>query len=127
MVYLPEGVWYDYWASHGQKMRCYQGNQYYIVDAPLDVCPIFVKAGTILPKAPAQMYVGEIADPELILEVYPGEGSYVHYHDNGEDFAYRDGAYHEYLFETDGTNNLQITKRHAGYRDYPQIAVRYLS
>ncbi|MDE7019823.1 MAG: glycoside hydrolase family 31 protein [Lachnospiraceae bacterium] len=127
MVYLPEGDWYDYWSSGAEKLRHYPGKQYYIVDAPLDVCPIFVKAGTILPKSPAQMYVGEIADPELILEVYPGEGSYVHYHDNEEDFAYRDGAYHEYLFKTDGTGSLQITKLHEGYRDYPHISVRYLA
>ncbi|MCM1174126.1 MAG: glycoside hydrolase family 31 protein [Blautia sp.] len=122
MVYLPEGVWYDYW-THA---AC-EGKQYYLIDAPLDVCPIFVKAGTILPKAPAQMYVGEIEDPELLLEVYPGEGSYVHYRDNGEDFAYRDGAYHEYFFRTDGRNKLEITKQHEGYRDYPHIAVRYIT
>lgn len=127
LVYLPEGDWYDYWSSGAGKLRHYRGKQYYIVDAPLDVCPIFVKAGTILPKSPAQMYVGEIADPELILDVYPGEGSYVHYHDNEEDFAYRDGAYHEYLFKTDGTGSLQITKLHEGYRDYPHISVRYLA
>lgn len=127
LVYLPEGDWYDYWSSGAGKLRHYRGKQYYIVDAPQDVCPIFVKAGTILPKSPAQMYVGEIADPELILDVYPGEGSYVHYHDNEEDFAYRDGAYHEYLFKTDGTGSLQITKLHEGYRDYPHISVRYLA
>lgn len=127
MVYLPEGDWYDYWSAGTGNLKQYHGKQYYIVDAPLDKCPLFVKAGTILPKAPAQMYVGEIEDPELILEVYPGEGSYIHYHDNGEDFAYLDGTYHEYLFRTDGKNNLQITKLHEGYQDYPNIAVRYLS
>ncbi|MCM1154758.1 MAG: glycoside hydrolase family 31 protein [Roseburia sp.] len=121
MVYLPEGTWYDYW-THTE----YQGAQYYIADAPLDVCPIFVKAGTILPKAPAQMYVGEIENPTLILEVYPGAGSYRHYQDNGEDFAYRDGAYNEYLFCTDGTKNLEISRLHEGYRDYPEIVVNYI-
>lgn len=121
MVYLPEGTWYDYW-THAE----YQGTQYYIVDAPLDTCPIFVKAGTILPKAPAQMYVGEIEDPKLILEVYPGIGAYKHYQDNGEDFAYRDGEYNEYLFNTDGTKDLKITKLHEGYRNYPDIVINYI-
>ncbi len=121
MVYLPEGTWYDYW-THEE----YQGSQYHIVDAPLDTCPIFVKAGTILPKAPAQMYVGEIEDPALILDVYPGTGSYKHYQDNGEDFAYRSGAYNEYLFRTDGTRNLEITKLHKGYKEYPEIVVNYI-
>ena len=121
MVYLPDGVWYDYW-THTE----YKGGQYYIVDAPLDVCPIFVKEGTILPKAPAQMYVGEIEDPALILEVYPGTGSYTHYYDNGIDFAYQNGEYQEYFLETDGTKNLKITKRHEGYRDYPDIVIHYI-
>ena len=120
MVYLPEGVWYDYW-SHAE----YQGNQYYVVDAPLDICPIFVKEGTILPKAQPQMYVGEIENPDLILEVYPGCGSYTHYYDNGEDFAYLDGEYQEYLFRTDGTKQVEITKVHEGYRDYREIVVQY--
>ena len=122
LVYLPEGVWYDYW-THQE----YQGAQFYPVDAPLDICPIFVKAGSVLPKAPAQMYVGEIEDPELILEVWPGTGSYVHYRDNGEDFSYRDGAYNEYLLENQGDHNLRITKLHEGYADYPEIRVEYIS
>ena len=121
LVYLPQGVWYDYW-THEE----YQGEQYYPVDAPLSVCPIFVKAGTVLPKAPAQMYVGEISNPELILEVWPGVGSYVHYQDNGEDFAYRDGAYNEYLFENRGDRNLNIQKLHEGYEDYSEIKVEYI-
>lgn len=122
LVYLPEGIWYDYW-THME----YQGGEYYPVDAPLDVCPIFVKAGAILPKAPAQMYTDEIPDPELILEVWPGVSSYVHYRDNGEDFAYRDGAYNEYLFENNGDHNLIIRKIHEGYTDYPEIKMNYIS
>jgi hypothetical protein len=31
----------------------------------------------------------------LILEVYPGEGVWDHYLDNGEDFDYREGKYHQ--------------------------------
>lgn len=122
LVYLPEGIWYDYW-THEE----YQGGQYYPVDAPIDVCPIFVKAGSILPKAPAQMYVGQITDPELILEVWPGKGSYVHYRDNGEDFAYLDGAYNEYLIENNGGKNVEIRKLHEGYTDYPDVRVEYIT
>ena len=121
LVYLPEGIWYDYW-THEE----YRGSQYYPADAPLSVCPIFVKAGSVLPKAPAQTYIGEIANPELILEVWPGTGTYVHYQDNGEDFAYRDGAYNEYLIENRGNGNVHIQKLHEGYEDYPEIRVEYI-
>ena len=122
LVYLPEGVWYDYW-SHER----YEGGQYYPADAPLSVCPLYVKAGAVLPKAPDQMYVDEIVNPKLILEVWPGTGSYVHYRDNGEDFAYRDGAYNEYLFENRDDGNLIIKKLHEGYEDYPDICVKYIT
>ncbi len=120
LVYLPQGDWYDYWT--GSK---YQGNAYYPIDAPLDTCPIFVKAGSVIPKAPAQMYVGEVSDPELILEVWQGKGSYLHYRDNGEDFAYRSGAYHEYLIENKGNHEISIQKLHEGYKDYPDIRIEY--
>lgn len=116
MVYLPEGIWYDYW-THKE----YRGQEYYLIDAPLDTCPLFVKAGSILPKAPAQMYVGELNDPELILELYPGSGSYVHYQDNGEDFAYENGAYNEYLFTKKADGTLDTRMLHEGYKKYPEI------
>lgn len=117
MVYLPQGEWYDYWSK--EKIK---GGTYIIKDAPLDVCPIYVKAGAILPKYPRQMYVGEIdmKDLKLTLEVYRGEGSYTHYCDNGEDFAYRDGEYNQYLFENhDG--NVKMTPLHHGYTDYADV------
>lgn len=116
MVYLPEGIWYDYW-THKE----YPGKEYYLVDAPLDTCPLFVKAGSILPKAPAQMYVGELENPELILELYPGDGSYVHYQDNGEDFSYENGSYNEYLFTKKADGTLETKMLHEGYREYPEI------
>ena len=120
MVYLPEGTWYDYWTKEEIK-----GGQYFIKEAPLDVCPIYVKAGTVLPKYPKQMYVGEIADKDLVLtlEVYPGEGSYVHYYDNGEDFAYREGEYNEYLFENKGNGNVDVKVLHKGYMDYADMKI----
>lgn len=121
VVYLPEGTWYDYWTH-----KAYTGNDYYMVDAPLDVCPLFVKAGTILPKAPAQNYVGEIADPELILELYPGEGTYTHYQDNGEDFAYQEGAYNTYQFTKDAAGNVTTTMLHEGYKPYPNIVYQVI-
>lgn len=34
--------------------------------------------------------------------VFPGEGTYVHYQDNGSDFAYQGGAYNQYAFTQRG-------------------------
>ena len=54
----------------------------------------------MLPVWPEQNYVGEKdTDQVLMLEVYPGEGSWDHFQDDGESFAYRDGVYNQYHCE----------------------------
>lgn len=109
IVYLPKGDWYDY--DTKEKIS---GNKYFLKDAPLSVCPIYVKAGSILPNFLPMHYVGEIELDTLVLDVYPGTGEYLHYQDNGEDFAYRDGEYNLYRFaQKDGM--LTITLEHDGY------------
>ncbi len=118
LVYLPKGEWYDYWT--GKKMK---GESFFVREAPLDVCPIYVKAGAVIPKYPVRTHVGKNKDELLILEAYPGEGTYIHYQDNGEDFQYRQGAYNEYqLINHDG--KLEIEKLHQGYGEYGQIEIR---
>ena len=93
MVYLPEGIWYDF--NTGKR---YEGKQYYLVDAPLDTCPMFAKAGSMIPAYEVMQYVGEKPYDTLNMLVFPGEGTYVHYQDNGSDFAYQGGAYNQYAF-----------------------------
>lgn len=116
MVYLPAGEWYDFWTGEkhtgGWLMR----------EAPLDLCPIYVKAGTILPLYPDQRYTDELADPALILRCYPGEGAWEHYRDNGRDYAYQNGAYTLYRFTQDAAG-LHQELVHNGYRTYPEIRV----
>lgn len=44
MVYLPKGDWYDYWTK--EKIS---GPVWIVKDAPIDVCPMYIKAGSIIP------------------------------------------------------------------------------
>lgn len=120
MVYLPEGVWYDY----DTKERIDGGN-YIIKDAPLDVCPVFVKAGSVIPNYPVQQYIGEQKIERLILDVYPGEGKYTHYQDDAESFEYQSGVYNEYRFSNnDGEVDIEIL--HEGYKGkYKDVEVHY--
>jgi alpha-glucosidase len=87
-VYLPEGEWYDYWT--GEKR---QGKAKFIAGAPLERIPIFIKAGAIIPTWPPMNFVGERPIDRVTLEVYPGNGEFVWYEDDGEslegDFALR--------------------------------------
>jgi alpha-glucosidase len=86
-VYLPEGIWYDWWT--GDR---YSGNTQILADAPLDRLPLFVKAGAIIPMQPV---VQSTSDPiaELRLRVWPGDGEFTLYEDDGRSFDYRQGAY----------------------------------
>lgn len=120
MVYLPEGVWYDYWTH--EKLT---GPVWFVRDAPLEICPVYVKAGSIIPVMEPQAFVGEKPSDTLLLDFYPGEGSCDHYLDNGEDFAYREGKYHQYRFAVreDGTVSGQVIL--AGYdKPYKRILAR---
>ena len=117
MVYLPEGdSWVDYWTK-----ETYKGGQYIVKEAALDVCPIYIKAGSFIPNYPQQNYIGEVEVKELTLDIYPPtEGnkvSYEHYQDDGESFDYRSGRYNLLEFTVEGKAgiNITISNKHNGY------------
>lgn len=116
LVYLPAGEWFDYWTK--EKI---DGGRYIIRDAPLDICPVYIKAGTILPKYPVNSYIGTGEQKKLILEVYAGEGEYLHYQDDGMDFAYEQGAYNLYHFTHKGNGKVETSMIHEGYPAYESI------
>lgn len=119
-VYLPKGTWVDYWTK-----EVIAGEQYIIREAPLDVCPIYVKAGSVIPNYPEQSYIGEKDIKELILDVYEGEGEYTHYQDNGEDFNYQNGEFNKYSFRLFG-NHLTIELKTHGYdKMYESFKIHY--
>lgn len=97
MVYLPKGNWFDY---HTGEKIC--GDRYIIKAAPLNICPIYILEGSIIPNYPKQQYIGEKEINKLILNIYEGEGTYEHYQDDGETFNYQKGEYNLYRFETKG-------------------------
>ncbi len=47
VVYLPAGQWVDYWTGVATE-----GGRTLVVDAPLDVLPLWVRAGAVLAKIP---------------------------------------------------------------------------
>lgn len=120
MVYLPQGTWYDYWT--GEKL---EGPVWFVREAPLDTCPIYVRAGSVIPMMEEQSYVDEKPLDTLLLDVYPGQGSYDHYLDNGEDFAYREGKYHQYRFKVEADGSVEGEIIHGGYeKPYRRIVVK---
>jgi alpha-glucosidase len=82
-VYLPEGLWYDYWTAEKHVGGCH-----ITAKAPLERLPLFIKAGTILPV--------DEADNRLALHCYPGaEGCCRLYFDDGYSNDYKKGCFSE--------------------------------
>ncbi|MBE6024745.1 MAG: DUF4968 domain-containing protein [Cellulosilyticum sp.] len=120
LVYLPEGRWIDYWT--GEEIL---GQQFMIKDAPLEICPIYIKKGSIIPMYKAMQYTGEEDIEELILKLYCDEGELIYYQDNGIDYAYEQGEYNMYKFVVEG-NYLYADLLHKGYdKVYKKLKVIY--
>jgi alpha-glucosidase len=115
-VYLPKGVWYDYFT--GEK---YEGGKYHLVKAPIDRIPVFVKEGSILIKQKPLSYVEEERIEEKVIEIYGGEkGKYIHYEDDGKTFDYKEGNYNLFKIEFDyhkGEVDIKFEKLHFGYEE----------
>jgi alpha-D-xyloside xylohydrolase len=107
-VYLPAGVeWYNYWTGSPAASGSVT------VSAPYDEIPVFVRAGSIIPYAPAMQYIGEKPDDPITLYVYAGaSGRFSLYEDEGTNFNYEKGAFSEVPIEwNDNSNTLAIGER----------------
>lgn len=115
LVYLPRGKWYGF--ENGEE---YEGGRYYMVDAPLDCCPMFVKEGAVIPTYEVKNHIPDEGYDTLKLLVYPGKGEYVHYQDNGADYAYQQGEYNLYHFINDN-GEISCKLDHEGYPQYQNL------
>ena len=90
-VQFPPGAWID-WET-GERVMGPERRQ---VDSPLDVLPLFVREGAILPMGPVMQFVGELADEPLTLACYPAARESAVgelYEDDGETTAYQRDDY----------------------------------
>ncbi|MNK05756.1 Alpha-xylosidase [compost metagenome] len=107
-IYLPEGVWIDYFT--GEK---YAGNT--ILNnfaAPLWKLPLFVKSGAIIPMTNANNNVMEINKGTRTYEIYPSEkSSFREYDDDGTTEQYKLGKGASTLIEAevDQKNRALVT------------------
>jgi alpha-glucosidase/alpha-D-xyloside xylohydrolase len=88
-VYLPRGVWYDYWT--GERM---DGGREIIRSVDLETIPLYVRAGSILPLGPVKQFASQKVDAPLSVPIYPGaDASFLLYEDDGTSFNYRKGEW----------------------------------
>ena len=64
----------------------------------LEILPLYVKAGTILPLGPVKQYAQEASSDPLTLRIYPGaDGAMALYQDDGISFGYLKGQFSRLL------------------------------
>ncbi|WP_225048463.1 glycoside hydrolase family 31 protein [Lacticaseibacillus kribbianus] len=118
LVYLPAGEWRDFWTG-----QAYAGGRSHVIAAPLDALPLFVRANGILPWRPLTQYVDVASETTLGFKCFGNAGTYTHYQDDGESFAYENGAFNRYLVEVKN-GAATVTLTHAGYaKPYETITV----
>lgn len=110
-VYLPAGsVWYDWWT--GER---FEGGRNVMADASLDTCPLYAKAGAIIPLGPDVQYSNEKPWDNLEIRVYLGaDGEFTLYEDEFDGQNYKKGEYTTIPFVLKG-KTLTIGKRSGGY------------
>ncbi|MGH9607736.1 MAG: TIM-barrel domain-containing protein [Terracidiphilus sp.] len=89
-VYLPAGPrWFDFWTD-----AVYDGGQTIEADAPLEIMPLFVAEGSILPLSEATQFVDEHPGPPYEIRVYTGrDAEFTIYEDAGDGYDYEAGAF----------------------------------
>lgn len=107
-VYLPAGVWFDYWT--GER---HEGGRWILADAPLETMPMYVRAGGMLTEQPLTMYAGDEAanSGPLVLTVYSGgEGRLRLYEDDGLTYDYEKGTYRlrEFAYLEEGASSATL-------------------
>ena len=109
-IHIPPGQWYDFWTD-----ELVTGPTMITRSAPLDVVPIHVRAGAVLPLGPVRQYSDETIDKALELHLYAGNGESWLYQDDGESLDYRTGNYRliHYQLHQDA-NQLSLTRQMKG-------------
>ncbi len=114
-LYLPEGNWYYYWSDEYVAGR----NEVW-AEAPINIIPIYVRAGAVIPMYPLMQYVGEFAVEELFLHAY-FEGKQVEsflYEDAGDGYEHLQGKFNTKKFRTFDQKegyNIEQSYTHRGY------------
>ncbi len=90
LVYLPESEgWYNFWTG-----ELFKGGQNVNTPAPIDIMPLYVKAGSIVPMGPNLQYATEKKADPIEIRIYPGANAeFLLYEDENDNYNYEKGTY----------------------------------
>ncbi len=102
-VYLPKGSdWIDFWT--GEK---YSGGQTVKKETPIDIMPLYVRTGSILPIGPKVEYATQKKWDNLEIRIYPGaDGEFKLYEDENDSYDYEKGIYSTIAFTWDDAKKV---------------------
>jgi alpha-D-xyloside xylohydrolase len=112
-TYLPAGAdWYDFWTAEK-----FSGGKKVSRQTPLDIMPLYVKAGAVIPVGPSVQYAEEKKWDSLEIRVYPGaNGKFVLYEDENDNYNYERGVYATVTFTwDDAKRTLSISDRSGSF------------
>lgn len=112
-TYLPAGSnWFDFWT--GEQLA---GGTKANKETPIDIIPLYVKAGSIIPIGPAVQYAEEKKWDSLEVRVYPGaNGKFVLYEDENDNYNYEKSIYSTVTLSWDNAKKtLSISDRKGSF------------
>lgn len=111
-LYLPAGTsWIDFWT--GKRVK---GGQTINAEAPLDLLPIYAKAGSIVAFGPQGQYASAKAEP-IEVRIFAGaDADFTLYEDEGDNYNYEHDAYSVISIHWDDkAGTLTIGDRHGSF------------
>ena len=113
-VYLPKGTkWFDFWTN-----QTYEGGSQINRDTPIEIMPLYVKAGSIVPWGPQVKYATEKKWDFLEIRIYKGQnGSFTLYEDENDNYNYEKGNHSEITMNwNDAENSFSIESRKGAFK-----------
>ncbi|NLO70365.1 MAG: DUF5110 domain-containing protein [Porphyromonadaceae bacterium] len=130
ITYLPTHsgkFWYNFWSNNA--VECGRADT---ISSPIDIMPLYVKAGSIIPLADVKQYALEYPDKNLEIRVYTGEdASFLWYDDDGDGYDYESGAFSKVQIDWNNTEKrLTFSTREGRYSNMPDtvnLAIKIIS
>jgi alpha-D-xyloside xylohydrolase len=113
-VYLPAGTdWYDFWTNEKRN-----GGGTVEKETPIDIIPLYVKSGSIIPFGPKVQYAEEKDWASLEIRVYAGQdGEFTLYEDENDNYNYERDAYSLINLKWEDKNRTLIIDKRKGKFD----------
>ncbi|MBN1757447.1 MAG: glycoside hydrolase family 31 protein [Chitinispirillaceae bacterium] len=118
-LYLPAGTWYDFWTGTPEEVTAGKSKN---VMAPLEMIPVYARAGSIIPMGPRMQYATEKNDP-IELRIYPGaDAQFTLYEDENDGYGYETGSYSTIpISYTEADGKVTIGPRSGTFPGMPEM------